>query len=464
VRHLKNWDVAPAGFERIGADKAKLTGLFPPPGNIAKSANYVPPTLDPARAAMLQLLNKDNINMRDTTTASSDFSNGNTSSSIPANLQKQAKRFYVGNLPVSISESALMAFLESNLASLSGTTRNQVAPISQENRVMSINISTDRSYAFVDCRTAEDASLAMNLDGVLLESSQLKIRRPKEYHVAITSGLISNANNNNNNNNSSSNDKSASSFADATDSSTSTTCCINRRQLVISGIPDILTGEHIRSLLLLVAELRSFLLLRDRKTDKSLGVAIFEFIEDSPEVENWTAPFLKHTKGRIFMGPFEMKLARVIDLIDDAEELEITSQEQELEDSSSSAVFDEKEKLHLQSLLSLYNLQPGYATAPSSTPVLQILNIVTPQSLQSDYEAIRSDLIDELKKFCHGEEEKFELTIPQYAEPGAGKVYVKYAKIEEAARAAREISGRIFDGHTCIVSFYPPEKYEKRIF
>ena len=48
--------------------------------------------------------------------------------------------------------------------------------------------------------------------------------------------------------------------------------------------------------------------------------------------------------------------------------------------------------------------------------------------------------------------------------PGVGKVFVKYGRIEDAAKSASDLAGRIFDGHTCIVSFYPPEKYDKRLF
>ena len=168
-RHLKNWDAAPAGFERISADKAKLTGLFPPPGNIAKTANYVPPTLDPARAAMFQLLNKDGV-----PSSSSMMPNSNIDASapgIPANLLKQAKRFYIGNLPLDVSEQSLLQFLESNLRSLSGSTDKSTEYShlnTLDNRVLNITVSTDRSYAFVECRSADDASPGNEFDGVIL--------------------------------------------------------------------------------------------------------------------------------------------------------------------------------------------------------------------------------------------------------------------------------------------------------
>ena len=458
-RHLKNWDAAPSGFERIGADKAKLTGLFPPPGNIAKSSNYVPPTLDPARAAMFQLLNKDNSIPSSSSTASGQ--NDNTSSSnLPANLLKQARRFYIGNLPFDCSESSLMNFLENNLRGLSGaSTANDEMARGDSSKVLSIAVSTDRSYAFVECRTAEDASLAMNLDGVVFEGSQRKVRRPKEYHLAITSGLIPGGTNTGSLSSTGSNNNTSSVLVNGapTINPIAANAQLNQKSLIISGIPDILGAEHVKSLLSLVAEIRYFILLKDRQSDKSLGVAVFEFVEDLSG-EEWSGPFLKHTKGSLFMGPFEMKFKRIHDLMNTSD---ICFDMDNLE--SSDSPFDSDDNEYLRNLLSVYNLQPGYATSPSSTQILQLLNLVTKESLQSDYEAICEDICSELSSHL-------ELVVPKPSQtdgelvPGVGKVFVKYGSVEEAARSASELAGRIFDGRTCIVSFFPPDKFEKRLF
>lgn len=447
-RHLKNWDAAPAGFERISADKAKLTGLFPPPGNIAKTSNYIPPTLDPARAAMFQLLNKDNSNSGVSAVMPSSVSDG--SGNVPANLLKQAKRFYIGNLPVDFSEQSLLQFLERNLRGLSGSTSAKSDDYSHlntlENRVHNITVSSDRSYAFVECRNADDASLAMNLDGVIYEGSQLKVRRPKEYHIAVTSGALGGASRTGGLNES----RNSTAISSVNDSAR-LNATVNRCQLVISGIPDILSSDHVKSLLLLVSDLRTFLLLTDRETGKSLGMAVFEFVEDrnGDGEGEWSGPFLKHTNGSLFMGPFEMKIQRVCEVVESTDEAD----------------------LDLRNILSVYNLQPGFATAPSSTPILQLLNIVTKESLSADYETIYDDLRQELIKYAANEGEEgssFDLIIPKPEKdamiPGVGKVFVKYGKIEEAAKAASDLAGRIFDGHTCIVSFYPPERFEKRLF
>ena len=420
-RHLKNWDIPPAGFERISADKAKQTGLFPPPGNMAKTSNYVPPTLDPARAAMFQLLNRDlNVPL-----------SSSTNVELSGNLAKQAKRFYVGNLPHNFNEAILVSFLESNLQGLSSKDG--------ESKVHNLNVSSDRSYAFVECRTAEDASLAMNLDGVCFEGIQLKVRRPKEYHIALTTGQLAS---------STKSEEEATISVSQIDNSV-----VNKRQLIISGIPDILSSEHVTSLLLLIADLRTFLLLKDRQNDKSLGLAVFEFVEDV-EGDEWSGPFLKHSNGSLFMGPFEMKIRRVCELMEDV------NSEGDVRDNF-------KDIRDIRDILSIYNLKPGYATAPTSTPILQLLNIVTRETLLLDYDSILTDLITELQKYGT----VLDLVVPKPSGdsdnllvPGVGKVFVKYEKVEMAARAASELAGRIFDGHGCIVSFYPPEMFEKKLF
>jgi splicing factor U2AF subunit len=124
------------------------------------------------------------------------------------------------------------------------------------------------------------------------------------------------------------------------------------------------------------------------------------------------------------------------------------------------------EHLRLRNVLSCFNLQPGYATAPHSTPILQLLNLVTLESLRASADEIEADLLNELTTFTSNPDQ-LELLLPRPRAdelvPGVGRVFVKFpGGVEEAARAASELSGRIFDGRTCIVSFYPEDKYEKR--
>ena len=42
---------------------------------------------------------------------------------------------------------------------------------------------------------------------------------------------------------------------------------------------------------------------------------------------------------------------------------------------------------------------------------------------------------------------------------GVGKVFVEYKSKEEARKAQQALSGRKFNGHTCITGFYSEEKY-----
>lgn len=255
-RFLRNWDAAPPGFSKIPADKAKLTGLFPPPGNRAKLMDYQPPSLDPARRAMLEMLASS---QRE---ANADDGSGSAygplmnpfakhvdvltsmthahkhrsllddqqQPQLTGQLAKQAKRLYIGNVPLGTQEDALKAFLNRALLRLreanpgflkKPSASHQQPPDKPENKidlilqqehllkqqakkasssaksldpasgddseiVLAVQVQPDKNFAFADVASAEDATLAQKLDGMAsFEGSFLKIGRPKEYKDAM---------------------------------------------------------------------------------------------------------------------------------------------------------------------------------------------------------------------------------------------------------------------------------------
>ena len=53
--------------------------------------------------------------------------------------------------------------------------------IDHGNPIISSWISTDGHYGFLEFRTAEEAVLGFNLQGMVLQGNELKIGRPKQY-------------------------------------------------------------------------------------------------------------------------------------------------------------------------------------------------------------------------------------------------------------------------------------------
>ena len=80
----------------------------------------------------------------------------------------------MGNLPPGITQQALMSVIYQAMISLDVIKE-------PGNPVVSVWISTDTHYAFVEFRNAEEANLGFRLHGMNLNGSEIKIGRPKAY-------------------------------------------------------------------------------------------------------------------------------------------------------------------------------------------------------------------------------------------------------------------------------------------
>lgn len=276
LRHLQNWDAAPKGFELISADKAKLLGIFPPPGNVAKLTSFVPPVLDPALASMVAML-----------------SGGDADSAITALLpsglggnSKSHRRLYVAGFPAEAAEDEISRFLNRTIAS--------VTPSSTD-AVLGVQISHDRNYAFVDFRTPEDASTLITFDGISWKDgiSTIRIRRPREYNEGGTEtagpasvGVLG----------------SISSFMAESD------------KIALVGLPKALREEHVSAMLELFGELRSCVLLCE-PSGASTGTAVFEYRD-----EHLGQRVCEELNG-LMMGATALSLRPVTEVTEDEPEL-----------------------------------------------------------------------------------------------------------------------------------------------
>lgn len=88
---------------------------------------------------------------------------------------KMLREVYVGNIPPGITITQLTDFVTNAMKQLNLTP---VSPFGGP--VASCWISTDGHYAFVEFRTVEEATVALNnLGGMMIGSYQLKVGRPK---------------------------------------------------------------------------------------------------------------------------------------------------------------------------------------------------------------------------------------------------------------------------------------------
>jgi len=396
-RILRNWDAAPPGFERISADKAKLTGLFPPPGNIAKITNFAPPTLDPTKAAMLALLTNADATSSSAGAGSASFLPTGAAMFAPA-LSKQARRVYLGNILATSTEEQIAEWFDSKLTA--------IKPPPMGNYVLGVQIAGDRDYAFVDFRSAEEAEMATSLDGQLFQGQVVRVRRTREIK----------SNNHN---------------AQLAVEQTSTEVPENS-QLVVHGVPTFLGEAHVKLLLAPLTDIKYARLLREPLGD-SAGVLILE-ISDSMLME----PLRKGLEGLVLGPDYTLHATRMADC-------------------------QENEELSL--VLSKFSLTPGMATSDPST-VMQLLNVISPTDIFDDqaYEELCADLREECSQY--GEVVDFHvarLTDPDALVPGLGKVFVEYRTVEQCMLAVSELAGRLFGDRTVLSSYYPIDKFHRRI-
>lgn len=215
--------------------------MFPLPGAPRQQ------TVDPSRlqAFINQPAGSNN------NTNNNNGSSGNNTLLKPSN-SRQSKRLFVHNLPPSTTEDGLLQFFNLQLNGLN--VINGVDPC------VSAQISTDRSFALLEFKTPEDATVALAFDGMTMEEHEsnaanggadgpiegLSIKRPKDY-IVPSSGEDENYQ----------------------EGVVSTEVPDSPNKICVSNIPPFIQEDQVTMLLVSFGELKSFVLVKDSGTDES---------------------------------------------------------------------------------------------------------------------------------------------------------------------------------------------------
>ncbi|KAK4904198.1 hypothetical protein LTR28_001006, partial [Elasticomyces elasticus] len=241
-RRLTQWDIKPPGYENVTAEQAKLSGMFPLPGAPRQQP------MDPSR--LQAFMNQP------------AGSAGNTALK-PSNA-RQSKRLFVYNIPASATDDSLAEFFNLQLNGLNVT--RGVDPC------ISAQINPQRSFALLEFKTAEDATVALAFDGISMEdydaidmtngaangngtAGGLSIRRPKDYIVPPV----------------------AEDSPEAVPGVISSSVPDTQNKIAVTRIPIYLTAEQVQELLVAFGELKSFVLVIDTGTEQSRGIAFCEY-------------------------------------------------------------------------------------------------------------------------------------------------------------------------------------------
>ncbi|KAF8892089.1 hypothetical protein BD779DRAFT_1610269 [Infundibulicybe gibba] len=403
-RTASGWDVHAPGYEQYTALQAKQTGLFNLPG---ANRTQVPPILGIAGLPPPMPVQSFGMGI-----------GGNP------NLSRQSRRLYIGSITPDVNEQNLADFFNGKMIEMNIGTGGPGNP------VLAVQCNYEKNYAFVEFRSAEDATAAMAFDGIIFINGPLKIRRPKDYGgmEMVSPGVH-------------------------VPGAVSTNVPDSINKIFVGGLPTYLNEEQVMELLKSFGELRAFNLVRENGSGPSKqGFAFFEYADPSVTdvaiqslngmelgdrylvVQRASVGAKPGTPGMIPNLPYDQfpEIPRPI-----------------MPASSESSTTD--------------------------TRILLMLNMVTADDLTDDQEY--GDLYEDVKEECSNFGTVEDLRIPRPVKKdkskwapgeggqqaaqdavrvdeaaGVGRVYVKYADATCAKAALNSLAGRSFAGRSIIAT------------
>ncbi|KAE9981517.1 hypothetical protein EG328_011554 [Venturia inaequalis] len=390
VRSLTQWDIKPPGYENVTSEQAKMSGMFPLPGAPRQQQ------MDPQR--LQAFINQPG--------------NQAAASALKPSQARQSKRLFVYNVPAAATNDSLVEFFNLQL--------NGLNVIAGNDPCLSAAISTDRSYALLEFKNPNDATVALALNGITMEAtdggadtdmadaSGLSIRRPKDY-ISPTSVVD----------------------PDAMEGVISPIVKDSPNKLCISHIPIHMTEEQIKEILEAMGPLSALVLVTDVGSEQSRGFAFCEYSDPSK-----TEIALEGLNG-LELGDDHLKVER--------------------------ASVGHQQAQDLQMNVGAMSILAGQNTGDlEKGRVLELMNMVTIEELMDgeEYDDIKLEVQDECDKYGKVIEIKIPRPAGARSSPGVGKIYVKFEQPESAAKALAAMSGRKFSDRTVVVTYFGEEYFD----
>lgn len=370
---ISGWDIPPVGYEHLTPSQYKIMQAS---GQIA--SRILPDATPNAESAAI------------------------------ATVTRQARRLYVGNIPFSTTDEDMMAFFNGHIQRVNGAATHD------GKAVLSCQINLEKNFAFLEFRSMDETTQAINFDGITYRGQSLKIRRPHDYHP------VSSVN--------------SSGGGGGGTITVSQVVPDSPQKLYIGGLPTCLNDHQVKELLGTFGKLRGFNLVKDTLTSDSKGFAFCEYLD--PLVTEQAIAGLNGMQ----LGDRKLVVQRSIAGVRNMAATQVP-------------------------VLQV----PGFPTEPctgEATEVLCLLNMVMPDELIDDeeYEDIRADIKQECAKY--GKVKSLRIPRPQSDSQhgGCGKVFVRFESVEDCKKALNALSGRKFSGRIVMTSYYDPCKYKQRDF
>ncbi|EJU03531.1 hypothetical protein DACRYDRAFT_77158 [Dacryopinax primogenitus] len=338
------------------------------------------------------------------------------------NLEKQARRLYIGDITPDTTEENLTAFLKKTLPELGIKVEGEDVGFEE------VRVSHEKNYAYIEFSNPDDATKTMELDGTVFLGQPLKIRRPHDYLSATDLAVV---------------------FGGIVPGVVSTNVPDSINKIFVGGLPTYLNEAQVMELLQTFGELRAFNLVKDGSTGVSKGFAFFEYMD--PGVTDVACQglngmelgdrYLVVQRASIGANPTKPNMPNMPGTLPPPR----------------------------PAILPVDNTNP-----PS--PILLLLNMVTAEELlqDQDYEDILEDVREEMGRF--GPVIDIKIPRPQRrenrwipgstSEPvktdielGVGRVYVKFADTDSASQALNAVAGRQFSGRSIIATYLQEDPF-----
>lgn len=409
------WGAKPKGFEKVTAQRAKMSGLFPLPG--------APRPVD------LTKVESDNLGDSGVLLASLKID--------PADL-RNACTLIVRDVDFALVDYLKLAEYFNRFlcaADASGT--------SVDNNIEKKRKTRDNRHMLVEFKSNTCATLAYTLDGRTVPGSELflneeahpadlvlRLERPGEYVVQCLPPY------------------------DSTEADVTEEVRDSPRKLTVY-VEKHVTETQLSEALASVARLRSFQLLREIGTKELMGIAFVEFFVDPKRYPS--------TKAAISL---------IADYVDEATELELVK---EVRFSCLEITRDKKIETSIQDCpIDVKTLKAlvrnEYVPFHPKLKVIQLINAVTAADLSNDetYNFIRQDILDEVRQFgtvvlwkIPKPPKDFVPGLQQYNQPGLGKIYLEFEDEKTALNALMGTAGRSYNDRTVLCAFYSHSDYLK---
>lgn len=169
---------------------------------------------------------------------------------------RQARRLYVGGIPIPMTENELKAFF-------SDAMRQAFPDLPQGESVVSVYLNLDKKFAFVELVSPEQATTGMGLDGIVMRGQTLRIKRPSDYNPQIH-GVAQSASR-------ITPQPQAGSASGSASTGISNQVPDGPNKIFAGGIPYSLSDEEVKELLGSFGQLRAFHLVKERESNTSKG-------------------------------------------------------------------------------------------------------------------------------------------------------------------------------------------------